>query len=140
MNPILPVEPTPTVATSTATTQMPVVKSAVMSIAVTVYNLVQGKFERIPYPTGRPQLEENPSAPSCNTSQQRQQPEAAANITTLQTREDTSWPNTMPVSKNLFEARVSVPIPPTETPTVVKMDKQKFQQPSPMHWFGQSSE
>ena len=64
MNPILPAEPTPTVATSTATIQMPMVKSAAISIQVTIYNLVQGKFEGIPYPTGRPQVEENPSAPS----------------------------------------------------------------------------
>ena len=65
MNPILPAVPTPTVATSTATSQMPVVKSAAISIPVTVYNLAQGKFEGIPYPTGRSQVEENPSNPSC---------------------------------------------------------------------------
>ena len=55
--------------------------------------------------------------------QQRQQPEAAPAVTTLQTREDTPWPNTMPASTNLFEARASWPIPPTETPTVVMMEK-----------------
>ena len=55
--------------------------------------------------------------------QQRQQPEAAPAVTTLQTREDTPWPNTVPVSTNLFEARASWPIPPAETPTVVKMEK-----------------
>ena len=53
VNPILPIEPTPTVATSTATTQTLVVKSAATSIPVTVYNLVQGKLEGIPYPTGK---------------------------------------------------------------------------------------
>ena len=74
MNPILPAEPTPTVATSTATTQMSVVKSAAISIPVTVYNLVHRKFEGIPYLTGRPKVEENPSTPSCNMPQQRQQP------------------------------------------------------------------
>ena len=67
MNPITPAVPTPTVATSTVTTQMPVVKSAATSIPSIVFNLVQGKFEGIPYPTGRPQVEENPSDPSCNT-------------------------------------------------------------------------
>ena len=46
--------PTPTVATSTASTQMPMAKSVATTIPVTVYNLVQGKFEGIPYPTGRP--------------------------------------------------------------------------------------
>ena len=49
VNPILPAEPT--VVTFTVTTQMPVAKSAATSISVTVYNLVQGKFKGIPYPT-----------------------------------------------------------------------------------------
>ena len=92
MNPIMPAEPTPVVANSTAATQMPVVKSAATSISVTVYNLVQGKFEGIPYPTGRPQVKEKPSASSCNTPQQRQQPEATSTVTTHQTREDTPGP------------------------------------------------
>ena len=61
LNPIPPAEPKATVATSTATTQTPVVKSAAASIPVTVYHLVQGKFDGIPYPTGRLQVEENPS-------------------------------------------------------------------------------
>ena len=90
---------------------------------MTVYKLAQGKFEGIPYPTGRPQEEENPSTPSYNMPQQRQQPEATATLTTLQTREDIPWPNTMPATTNLFKARVSWPIHPTETPTVVKMEK-----------------
>ena len=71
MNPI----PTPTVATSTASTQMPMVKLAATSIPVTVYNLAQRNFEGIPYPTGRPQVEENPSAPNCSPPQ----PEATPN-------------------------------------------------------------
>ena len=96
VNLIPPTEPSPTVTTLTATAQMPVAKSAATSIPVTVYNLVQGNFER-PYLTGRPQVEENPSAPSYNTPQQRQQPEAAA----PQNREDTPWPNIMPASTNL---------------------------------------
>ena len=65
MNPI----PTPTVATSTASTQMPMVKWAAMSIPVTVYNLAQGKFDGIPYYTGRPQVEENPASPNCSPPQ-----------------------------------------------------------------------
>ena len=52
MNSIPPIEPIPTVATSTATTQISVVKSAATLIPVTVYNMAQGKFEGIPYPTG----------------------------------------------------------------------------------------
>ena len=48
VNPILPAEPIPTVATPTVIAQMPVVKSAATSIPVTVYNLAQGKFEGIP--------------------------------------------------------------------------------------------
>ena len=48
MDPIPPAVPIPTVATSTATTQMSVVKAAATSIPVTVYNVVQGKFEGIP--------------------------------------------------------------------------------------------
>ena len=93
------------------------VKSAATSIPVTVYNLAQGKFEGIPYPTGRPQVEENPSSPSCSMPQQRQQPEAVPNVTTFQVREDTPWHNTMQTSTNLFEARANWPLPPTETPT-----------------------
>ena len=122
MNPILSAVPTPTVATFTATIQMPLVISVATSIPVTVYNLVQEKFEGIPYLTGRPQVEENPSAPICNTPQQRQQPEAAPSVITFQVTEDTPWPNTMPASTNLFVARANWPIPPTETPAV-KMEK-----------------
>ena len=54
MNSIPPAVPSPTVATSTATIQMPVAKSAATSIPVTVYNLAQGKYEGMPYPAGRP--------------------------------------------------------------------------------------
>ena len=79
MNPIPPAVPSPTVATFTATTQMLMVKSAVTSIPVTVYNLTQGKFEGIPCPTGGSQVEENPSTPSCNMPQQTQQSEAIPN-------------------------------------------------------------
>ena len=68
-------------------------------------------------------MEENPSVPSSNMPQQRQQPEATPNVTTLKDRKDTPWANTMPASRNLFEDRANWPIPPTETPTVVKMEK-----------------
>ena len=83
-----------------------------------MYNLAQGKFEGIPYPVGRPQVEENPSAPNCNPPQ----PEAAHNAPTFQVREDTPWHNTMPASTNLFEARADWPIPPMLAPTV-KVEK-----------------
>ena len=66
MNPTLPAEPNPTVVNTMATTQVPVAKSAAMaasSIPVNFYNLVQGKFEGISYPTGKPQEEEGPSTP-----------------------------------------------------------------------------
>ena len=98
--PVNPI-PTPTVPLSPASTQMPVVKSAGTSILVTVYNLTQGKFEGIPYPTGRPQVEETPSACNCNPPQ----PEATPNAPAFQVREDSPWPNTVPASTNLFEAR-----------------------------------
>ena len=54
VNPILSAEPTSTIATLTARTQMPVGKSAATSIPVAVYNLVEAKFEGNPYPTGKP--------------------------------------------------------------------------------------
>ena len=111
VNPILPAERTPTATTSTATTQMPVSRSAATSIPVTVYNLAQGKFKGIPNPTTGFQEGEGPPTPSFNNPQE-QQPEATPTVTTLQTREDTPWPNTMPASTNLFETRTSWPIPP----------------------------
>ena len=114
MNPI----PAPTVATSTASTQMPTVKSAATLIPVTVCNLAQGKFEGIPYPTGKPQVEENPSIPNCSPSQ----PETIHNAPAFQVRGDTPLPNTIPASTNLFEARADWPIPPMDTPTV-KVEK-----------------
>ena len=55
--------------------------------------------------------------------QQRQQPEATPAVTTCQVREETPWPNTMSASTNLFEARANWPLPPTETPAVIKMEK-----------------
>ena len=98
------------------------VKSAAMSILVTVYNLAQGKFEGISYPIGRPKVEENPSTPHCSPAQQRPQPEAIPNAPSFQVREATPWPNTTPASTDLFEAREDWPIPPMQTPTV-KVEK-----------------
>ena len=124
VNLILPAYPTPTAVTTMVTTQMPVAKSpaaTATSIPVTVYNLAQGKFKGIPYPTRKPQEEEGPSAPCCNNSQEEQQPEAAITATAPQNREDTPWPSTMPASTNLFSAKTSWPIPPIEVPTVIKM-------------------
>ena len=54
--------------------------------------------------------------------QQRQQPEAIPNVQNFQVREDTPWPNTVPASMNLFEARTDWPFPPMQMPTV-KMEK-----------------
>ena len=101
-------------------------------IPVTVYNLVQGKFEGIPYPTGKPQEEEGPSTPSCNNLLERQQPEAVVIATAPQNREDTLWLNTMPACMNLFDARTAWPIPPTEVPTVptfIKMEEAEKKAP-----------
>ena len=53
--PVNPI-PIPTAAMSNASTQIPIVKSAAMSITVTVYSLAQGKFKGIPSPAGRPQV------------------------------------------------------------------------------------
>ena len=53
-NPTLPTDPTPTVVTTMVVTQMPVAKPATVTttsglIPVTVYNLAQGKFKKLPY-------------------------------------------------------------------------------------------
>ena len=108
MNPIPLAEPTPTVATSTVTTQTPVAKSAATTIPLTVYNLAEGQFKGIPYPITKFQ-EEGPSTPSCNNPQE-QQPEATIAAATPQSREDTPWPNTMPASINMFNTRALWPI------------------------------
>ena len=128
MNPTPSTEPNHTVVNTMMTTQMPVAKSTATvpkPMPVTVYNLAQGKFEGIPYPTGKLQEEEGPPTPSCNTPQERQQPEVAA----PQNREDTSWPNTMSASTNLFDVRASWPIPPTEAPTIVKTEQAEKRTP-----------
>ena len=118
---IPPAEPIPTVATTTATTQTPMTKSAATSIPVTVYNLAQGKFQRIPNLTTKVQEGEGPSASSYNNTQE-EQPEATAAVIPLQNTDDTSWLNTMPASINLIDARASWPIVLTESPTVVAME------------------
>ena len=66
---------------------------------------------------------EGPSAPSCSNPQERKQPDAAVTATASQNREDSPWPNTMPAFTNLFDVRASWPIPPTEAPTVIKMEQ-----------------
>ena len=74
MNPTPSAEPNHTVVNTMVTTQMPVAMltaTAATSILVTLYNLVQEKFEGIPYPTGNPQEEEGPSTPAV-TPQERQ--------------------------------------------------------------------
>ena len=117
MNPTSPADPTPTVLTTMVTSsQMPVAKPATTTtksslILVTVYNLAQGKFKEIPYPTRRSQEEEGSSAPSGNNPPEEQQFKAAVTTTVPQNRKDTTWPNTMPASMNLFIARASWSIP-----------------------------
>ena len=97
-NPTLPVNPTfhlphSNSGTTMATlTQIPVTKPApttAKSIPVTVYNLAQGKFKGIPYPTRRSQEEGGISFPIGNNPLEEQQPKAAATATAPQTREDT---------------------------------------------------
>ena len=83
MNPTLLTNPTPTAVTTKMTsTQMSVAGPATTTaktslIPVTVYNLAQGKFKEIPYPTRKSHEEEGPSAPSSNNPPVDQQSEAA---------------------------------------------------------------
>ena len=92
---LTPAVPTPTVATTS--TQMPMVKSAAVSIPVTVCNLAKGKFDGVPYPTERPQAEENHSVHNSNPLHL----EAIPHGPTLQVRGDTSWPSIVPTSTNI---------------------------------------
>ena len=73
INPTLPAdstlstEPIPTVATVMATTQTLVARTTATTateIPATVYNLEQGKFKGIPYPTKRLEEEEGPHTPA----------------------------------------------------------------------------
>ena len=111
--PVNPI-PTPNSSHSYRSTQMPVVKSAAMSAPVTLYKLSQGTFKAIPYPTGKSQVEENPSTSNCNPPQS----EATPNVPAFQVRKDTPWPHTMPASTYLFEARADWPILSVPAPTV----------------------
>ena len=112
-NPTLLADPTPTAVTTMATsTQMPVAKPATITtkssqIPVTVYNLAQGKFKGVPYPTRKSQEEEGPSTPSSINLPMEQKPEAAATATAPQNREAIPWPNTMPACTKLFVERGS---------------------------------
>ena len=139
MNPNLSANPTPTAVTITTTSsQMPVTKPATATsksilIPVTAYNLAQAKFKVIPYPIRKSQEEEDPSTPSGNNAPKVQQSEAIITAAALWTREDTPWPNTIPVSTNLFVERALWPIPPyndeVPTPTFVTTEKAEDRTP-----------
>ena len=66
----------------------------------------------------RPLAKENPSIHNSNPPQ----PEAAPDAPNFHVREDTPWPNTVPTSTNLFEAKVDWPILPTPALSV-KVEK-----------------
>ena len=85
-----------------------------MYILVTVYNLAKATFDGVPYPSERPQAEENPSVHNSSPLQSQ----AALNGQTFQVREDTPWPNSIQISMNLFKARADCPIPPMQAPSV----------------------
>ena len=128
----LSTQPTPTMATTMVTIQMPMARAAIITatgIPLTVYSLAQGKFKGVPYPTKRLQEEEGLSTPSSNNPLVEQQSKAAVTATVPQKREDTPWHNTMPASTNLFKARTSWPIPPVEAPTAIKMEKTEEKTP-----------
>ena len=76
-----------------------------------VYKLATGQFTEVPYQTGRPQYERNPSIHNSN-------PPPLEDIPKASVREGTSWPNTGSASKNLFEARKDWPFPPIPVPTL----------------------
>ena len=132
LNPTLPINPTTTAVTTTVTsTQMSAVKPTATTanptpIPVIVYNLAQSKIQEIHNPQIRKyQGEEGHFTPNGDNPSEAQQPDATTTVTAPQTRVDTPWPNTMPASINLFVARASWPIPPSETSTLifVKMEK-----------------
>ena len=112
--PTTPVNSTPTVpipTVATTFTQTPIIKSATTSIPATVYSLATRKFAEVPYPSERPQAEENLSIHNSNPPPLEAVPDAPV-------RQDTPWPSTESVPKNLFETRKDWPIPPTPAPTV----------------------
>ena len=102
--PTVPENITPTVPTPSLATQMPMVKSAAMSFPVTVYNLAKGKFDEVPYSTGRPQIEGNLSIQNSN-------PPPLEDIPNVPIREGSHRPNAGSASENLFKARKDWPIP-----------------------------
>ena len=98
------------VATITTLMQMPVVVQTTTTtkpspIPVMVYNLAQSKIHEIPNPARKFQEEESPFTPNCSNPPMVQQPKATATATSTAplTRDDTSWPNTMPASTNLLQ-------------------------------------
>ena len=112
--PTAPVNSSQTVPNSTiatTSTQMPMVKSTALSIPVTVYTLAAEKFAEVPYPTGRPQNEGNPSIYNSN-------PPPLKDIPNAPVRQDTPWPSTVSASRNLFKTRKDWPITHTPAPTV----------------------
>ena len=106
---LTPTVPIPTVATTS--TQMPMVKFVAASIPVMVYNLATVKFAEVPYLTGRPWNEGNPSIYNSN-------PPSLGDIPNAPVRQDTPWPSSGSAPENLFKARKNWPIPPTPAPTV----------------------
>ena len=109
--PVNPI-PTPTAAMSNAST-----KNIHSKIGSHIHpgdgvQLGTGKIQRNSLTSRK--VTKNPSASSCNPPQLEATPRAP----TFHVRVDTPWPNTMPTSMNLFEARADWPIPPTPAPTV----------------------
>ena len=107
----------PTTTVATPPTQTPLVMSVAESILVMVYKLAKGKFDEVPYPTGRPQNEGHPPIQSSN-------PPPLEEIPNAPVRHGTPWPSTGSASENLFDTRKDWLIPPTPAPTlalIVKM-------------------
>ena len=69
------------------------------------------KFAEVPYPSERPQAEENPSIDDSNLL-------SLEAIHNAPVRQDTPWPSIESAPENLFETRKDWPIPPTPAPTV----------------------
>ena len=131
----LPVNAEPeAIATMVTSLQTSVVKPTTTTtkpspIPLMVYNLAQTRIQEIPNPTRKFQEEESPFTPNCGNPPIVQQPKAATNatFTAPPTRDDTSWPNTIAASMNLFVAMVSWSVPhnvnEVPTPTSVKTEK-----------------
>ena len=134
----LPINPTPTVVTTTAaSTQMLAVKPTATTanptpLPVTIYNLAQSRIQEIPNPSIRKfKGEEGPSTHNSDNPSKVLHPKATTTATAPQTREDIPWPNTMPVFTNLFVARASWPIPPSETSTPIFIKTEKAEERTP---------